>query len=421
MCEFAPMLKALIDEDDFCRRLRTAENEDPGASFYACFGRLLRHPSADNLEALLSSYAVQDTVNGLKHLIKFKLHRMTSEAVAHVVEAVEMLLAYEKGLDTLVVNLLRHHMVREVHSMYVRNSRYFAENPGCMAFLAFFCAQDASLRSAFDTHIVSRDFLFSHIRSLWSEHGESADTLPVDTRYLRALHTSTPLNILSAQISVELEMNIAFLLENEQNFDFHMSLLFRDHMASEGGACRVLRYLVNIPRHVRIARLVNAVLERYPSVFLAVVYDILFWNQTDELNANLVEYLREEESRVAGDRWRQLRAALQSMEQKEQTLEHVVRAIHGMNFSRYYGMIRDMGRWKTPIVPREMYRTIIPESFGWDGYAQVYLWKVLAFQKIHLGYEVCAFEEGSPEALEGLEIMNAIRSDEYLPGINTFN
>lgn len=424
------MLRSLIDGDDFCKRLMASKDEDIKVNFYSCFYNLLMDPSEELMECFLSNYMIQDIVNGLRHLIKVKFNRLTDEVAKNIVKIVEVLLKYGENSDTLVVNLLRHHLVDEVYLMYRNNTRYFKEHPNCMTFLVFFCSQNSTTREVFgDESFSSRDFLFTRVKDMWDAfHSNSikrkavldaSDIFPFEfpEGHLSILLTPTPVNIIFSQLSVELEMNVMFILENDQNFDFHLSILFRDYIRAEREACWVLRFLANIPRPLNITRLVNSILERYPSSFIALIYDLVLWNQAEGFNGNLVEYLRREKNHFTRmlDGLQQdcklLRLSMKSINHRqEQTMEEVVRNIHGLSFSRYYGMVKEMEKWGTPVVPREMYSRVIPESFRWDGYAQVYLWKILGFQKIYLGFDIDEVTNGSLEAVEGSEIIKNLRT-----------
>ncbi|AFM99090.1 hypothetical protein EHEL_091980 [Encephalitozoon hellem ATCC 50504] len=440
------MLKELIDEDDFCKKLRMSKEANTKAGFYSLFYILLHDPSLQVLESLLSNYTLQDVVNGLKHLIKFKFDRLTKDAYANILFVVRMMLDYEENIDTLIINLLRHHLVEEVYSMYKDKSRYFSNHPNSLMFLMFFCAQSNSKRDAFeDSNFTTRDFLFTTVREMitnphFDEYkkkrakkmSKSASPEYPDFPFasyfsskqlLQTLLTPTPLNILSSQLSVELEMNIMFILEHEQNFKFHLGLLFRNYIRNEDDACRALRFIVNIPYPQNIARLANSILDKYPSSYLALIYDMLFWNQKEKLNGNLVEYLRGSNNKITAkldslqEEWEALRLAMESIKRKqENTVEDVIRMIHGLNFQKYFGLIKEMEKWGTPIVPREMYDRIIGESSEWDGYAQVYLWKIIGFQKIYLGFDVDTPRRiESLEALEGFEIVRNLLSIKKKP------
>lgn len=428
------MLKSQIDEDDFCKKLRISQNESLNTNFYAYFYCLLINPSSSTLENFLSNFMMQDIVNGLKHLIKFKFDRITDEVKKNILSIIEMLLNYEGNIDTLIVNLLRHQLIDEVYHMYQEKKRYFEEHSNCLMFLTFLC-QDIEIRKKisfvrFDT----RDFLFISVKEAWERfyNNKKISTKYIqeekqlllspfplglsDKQYLKSLLVPTPLNILSSQLSVELEMNLIFILENDNNFNFHISILFDNYIKNANKACWVIRYLVNIHRPLDISRLVNAIIKKYPTSFIALIYDFLFWNQTEQLNKNLIEYLKKEDNDIVKkvfsfkQDWGLLELALDNINKKQEcTIEDVVKIIHNLNFSKYYELIVEMEKWKIIVIPREMYNKIIIESFGWDGYAQVYLWKIIGFQKIHFGFEVNEFKGGSLEALEGFEIVKNLR------------
>ncbi|CAD27166.1 hypothetical protein [Encephalitozoon cuniculi GB-M1] len=430
------MLRELVDEDDFCRKLRMSKEENCKTGFYWLFYTLIHDPSLEILESLLSNYTLQDVINGLKHLIKFKFDRLTKNVCANILLIVRMMLDYEENIDTLIINLLRHHLVDEVYSMYKDKPKYFSNHSNSLVFLVFFCAQSSSRRGVFgDSSLSSRDFMFMRVKEMlqspnseeYKEKRMKRKAIHVSPEYpafpfasyfssrqlLTALFTPTPLNILSSQLSADLEMNVMFILEHEENFGFHLDLLFKNYIRNEDDACRVLRFIVNIPCPLNIGRVVNSLLDRYPASYVALVYDILFWNQKERLNGNLIEYLRGDNNKIVAkltflqEEWEPLRLAVESIKRKqEQTVENLARTIHNLNFNRYFGLVKEMEKWGTPVIPKEMYDRIIAESSEWDGYAQVYLWKIIGFQKIYLGLEVDAPKKiESLEALEGLEIV----------------
>lgn len=434
----APMLKEAIDEDDFCKRLRMAKEDGSVEGFYGLFHSLLDDPSLQVLESLLSTYGVADVINGLKHLIKFKFDRLTRNVEVNVLSIVRMMLEYEENIDTLIINLLRHHLVDEVYSMYKDRPRYFATHPTSLMFLTFFCAQNRQTRGSFgDSSLPTRDFLFMEVKEVLEtplsreggkkrvkRDGGGGDKYPSfpfashfsSRRLLPALFTPTPLNLLSSQLSVDLEMNIMFILENEENFDFHMHLLLKDYVKCEDDACRVLRFVANVPCPLNIVKVVDSLLDRYPLSYIALVYDLLFWTQGERPNGNLMEYLRGDGNKVASrlsslsEEWESLRLVMASLKKRqEHTVESIARTMHGLNFHKYFGMIKEMEKWGAPIVPEDMYDRVIAESSEWDGYAQVYLWKILGFQKIYLGLEVSVSRAMETlEAIEGLEIVRGL-------------
>ncbi|KAM0672720.1 hypothetical protein CWI42_110390 [Ordospora colligata] len=436
------MLKDLIDEDEFCRKLRTASEDDAQDGFYIIFYKLLLDPSQQLLDSLLSSYPVQDVVNGLKHLIKFKFYRLTDDVSNNLISIVSMMLVYEDNVDTLIVNMLRLHLIEDVFSMYKAHPKYFTSHPVSLMFLMFFCAQSTIHRAFFDaSDFQCSDFLFLQIKEMIEDQGSETyvnkrskkniskrnlDYPPfpfIDYFYskglLNVLFTATPFNMLSSQLSVELEMNIMFVLENVHNlnFDFYMNLLFKDYIRNETEACRVLRFIANIPCMLSIYNVVDSILRRYPSSFVALIYDLMFWNEKEKINQNLVDYLKIMDNRCILminpllDEWQSLKYAIDIIHKRHQpTKESIHRMIHGLGFDRYYEIVREMKRNNIPIIPIEMYDKIIKESFEWDGYAQVYLWKILGFQKIYFGLDVsdAGYKERSIEAKEGFEIVKSL-------------
>ncbi|EQB59669.1 hypothetical protein NAPIS_ORF02770 [Vairimorpha apis BRL 01] len=60
----------------------------------------------------------------------------------------------------------------------------------------------------------------------------------------------------------------------------------------------------------------------------------------------------------------------------------------------------------TLIIPPVLYKSLISSSYNWDNYIQVYLWKILIYQKIlfHIEIEVDESELKSDESREGYDL-----------------
>jgi hypothetical protein len=422
------MLKAQIDEDDFCKKLVHSSTDDPKTRFYALMHQLLLSPDPHVLEALLLGYSTLDVVNGLKHLIKFKFLQLREEVRRNLVKIVGLMLGYGKNIDTLVVNLLRMGMVDEVCELHRENPGYFQENQNALLFLAFSCSQvrKGPIQGP-DFH--ARDFLFMRIHACINERRKATkvrrtrDNAVVAPNFhfpyvseftekeLKILFTPTPPNLLSSRLSADLELDLLFMAEAESNLNFYSRLLLTDYIRNEEEACAAMRFLANIPTPLCIDRVVGAVLGKYPTAFLALVFDLLFYNQSESINQNVVEYLMTvdaEKLRALKEGWEPLGLALSRARQEPSSAE-ITRSIHAMNFVRFYGVVREMRVRKRAFIPRILYGQIIRESVGWDGYAQVYLWKILAHQRILFGYEVGEVGGGSIEAMEGMEVIAHLR------------
>jgi hypothetical protein len=425
------MLKSQVDEDEFCKRTTDSSLDDPRTRFYAQLRQLLATPEPYTLEALLLSNN-SDVVSGLKHLIKFKFLQLQDDVRKNIVKIVELMLGYDRNIDTLVVNLLRIGMGDEVYGLYSRNPRYFQDNPTSLLFLAFSCAHSERMWHLVDSlDFYARDLLFMRIFKRIGSGVESSrgtrtrDNAVVASNFcfpyaseftqkqLKMLFTPTQPNLLSSRLSVDLELNLLFMAEMEENFNFYADLLLSEYIRSEEEACAAVRFLANIPTPLCIYRTVNAILGKYPSAFTALIFDLLFYNQSEAINQNVAEYLRREGmeklEKLKGS-WAPLAAALSRIRQEPlQTPVEIAQSIHSLNFSRFYGLVKEMRMRGKAFIPRSLYGQVIRESAEWDGYAQVYLWKILAHQKILFGYEVKEEEARSIEAQEGMEVIAHLR------------
>jgi hypothetical protein len=95
---------------------------------------------------------------------------------------------------------------------------------------------------------------------------------------------------------------------------------------------------------------------------------------------------------------------------KEISVNKIVGYLESLDFKRYYGLVRDMRKNGLPFIPQDMYEKLIGASHEWDSYVQVYLWKILVYQKILFAMDPGEIEVRSTEGIEGMEMVNFVEA-----------
>jgi hypothetical protein len=80
-----------------------------------------------------------------------------------------------------------------------------------------------------------------------------------------------------------------------------------------------------------------------------------------------------------------------------------------LDYTKYYEVIRLMKKTNSPVIPYDKYDIYINISQNWDGYIQVFFWKILTYQKILFKYDIDIEMPKSLEAIEGYEIFKNIK------------
>lgn len=400
------LVKNPIDLDSFIEKI----NKNSQDKYYSLLYNLINTPSIQNMDRILSSYSITDLVNSLKHLIKFKYNSLTDKIKANIIECVELILQYLENVDTLIINCLRLGLVSEVCGIFKRQMKYFEIHKMSVYFLAFH-TQDAKLTQKLGTS--SRDFYYKRvIRQFTSQ-------VPFTPQEMESLYTPTQVNYISSALSVDLELDLLFLSNVNSNLEFYKKLIISDFITTEDIAFRVLRFCVYIPYTDNIHTFTKSVVKKYPISCLALIYDLLFYNGKENISILAIKWIDAIKNKKTlkipvipkleflKKTFPDLNKAL-SVIYNNKSIEEISRKIYNLNFQRYHCLISEMKEKNIPFIGHEIYSEIITISQEWDNYMQVYLWKILCFQKILFDFNIPEVSLVSLEAQEGAELLENI-------------
>ncbi|KAF9762478.1 hypothetical protein NGRA_1978 [Nosema granulosis] len=401
------LVKNIIDLDSFMEKI-TIDSQD---KYFSLLFSLIDSPSIQNMDRILSSFSINDLVNSLKHLIKFKYNCLTDRIKSNLVECVELILQYKENVDTLIINCLRLGLVEEVMAMFKRQTKYFQIHKMGFFFLAFH-TQD--LKLIHKLGVSSRDFYYKRVLQ------QITTQSPFLPQEIDSLYIPTPVNYISSAISVELELDILFLSNVKSNLDFYKKLILKDFINSEDMAFRVLRFCVYIPYTNNIYLFSQDVVKKYPTSCMALIYDLLFFNGKENISTLTVKWLDAIKTKKAKHttnfpRLEVLKKLFPDLSKalatvyNNKSIEETTKKIYSLNFTKYYSVITEMKEKNIPFIGQDIYEEIISISQEWDNYMQVYLWKILTFQKILFNFNIPKIELISQEAKEGAEIINSLK------------
>ncbi|KAF7683949.1 Integrator complex subunit 3 like protein [Astathelohania contejeani] len=399
--------------------------------------------------------------NSLKHLIKYKFVYLTKQACINLIRLVNQLIPFNPHHESLIINLLRNKDVRhdikvsdEIRSIYIENGKHF--NSNLIIFLIYFgiVGMEEYINSeGIDINkALGRDFVIQKVYN-----GESAN--------FEFLNYPTPKHLLISKIRPDLELNILFMLDNKLNhLNYFYSWLFSHYINTQEVAKDVLRYLSSVYYTNRdnnqLYKIIDAILQKYPKLEFFIFYDLFFHVRNDPTNEIPLKYLiysHKKKKKAGCYIFNYIYDILQNKERKESFQNYiqesnintniffeesnneedtkiisyifkikkkgldyssVVKYIEQLDFKKFSFLIEDIRNTGLPFIPHNIYYQLIDESITWDNYMQVYFWKILAYQKILLGYDVdsslikASNLENELENLEmrdGLEILKNLK------------
>jgi hypothetical protein len=231
---------------------------------------------------------------------------------------------------------------------------------------------------------------------------------------LESLNTPTPMSYISSAISVDLELDIVFISTVKNNFEFYLKLILDDYITSDEIAFRVLRFCVYIPFTNNILLFSKAVVKKYPIGSIALIYDLLFYNEKENISTLAISWVNMLKSNNSSDlinfkkQFINFDKALSAI-YNTKNIEEITKRIYNFNFVRYYETIQEMKDKKMPFISHDMYKEIIAISQEWDNYMQVYLWKILGFQKVFFGFKIPEVDLNTIEAKEGEKLIKFMK------------
>ena len=91
---------------------------------------------------------------------------------------------------------------------------------------------------------------------------------------------------------------------------------------------------------------------------------------------------------------------------EKKNTQDILMSIADLSFPKYYAIIQNMKINKCTFIHPSKYKDVVFSSFEYDNYVQVYLWKILIYQKILFDIEIEIEESDlkTEEALEGYDI-----------------
>jgi hypothetical protein len=307
----------------------------------------------------------------------------------------------------------------------------------------FFLCRDDKRGELTDANYISlgRDALF---RRVFKKVGLTDEEREI-------LQRPTPKHFLISKLSPDLELNIIFLVgQVRDKYDVLEEWLFKYYITNEDIAIDVLRYLSTVyytNNTQPLVRLINAILSKYtnPILLFAIFYDMFYFSDKSFTgNSFLIQYLmycfKNKDKRTFEfiyqmlqdqDRYRSfqgyllysnmdlstfnsrdetIRFIFSVKRSKEAEVGRIIESLESLDFNKYYKIICDMKRGKVPFIPQNIYAILISMSHEWDGYVQVYFWKIMTFQKMLFGIEPeVGVEVKTVEAVEGLEIIKGVK------------
>lgn len=424
------MLKCEFDVDELIIALRSAKNTftlpclnisttDQHDFVLYILSNLLENPSEKYINALIIN--THDNfflfTNMLKTLIKTHFLQLTDQKnIITIVNMFYTILDDKKIAEPASVNLLRYSSYYPVLQALETND----------IFTMYFKGITGSIENT--PHVYGRDFVFENVCDCLINNRQN--NIFASNEYL---HFPTPKQFLITKISSNLELNVIFYIEKVENYKhFYEAILFKKYITSLEIAKNVLRYLVAVYYTNNVERLIDIIsriLEYYNNeiLLIAVFYDILFYNKNEEVNHFLFYYLGKcmnneniwiflKKCIVAKEIEQNLQCWLSNFGGKSEhiakklgidfiDISHIQRKIEKLDFDSYHKLVANMKLINVPFIPYSHYQKVISSSYTWDGYMQVFLWKILAFQKILFRFEVDHYNFETLEAKEGYEIL----------------
>lgn len=381
---------------------------DENAYVLFILSNLLNNPTEEHINHLLNSNCINLFTTILKNLIKNKFLYLNCQS--NIITIVNLL---PKNVnESLIINLLRFSHQIDISDLKFVDSLFFK----------YFFGIDTQ------DEVFGKDYVFDKVYQYIEKQikmgsniniMEDQDDFEIETSFY--LNYNTNKHFLVTKLNPDLELNLIYYIEQTGNEDkYYIDWLLGDLKGKEM-AKDVLRYLMNVYYSTnigKIIKIINKILEHFnydTYLILAILYDGIF-NSTD--NGLVFEILKNKRVRKYLEKIVQIEffntkwaAFYMKFNDKNDDIEDIYQKLVQIDFNKYYKIIGDIKRG-IPFISKDSYKKIIGMSYEWDGYVQVFLWKILTFQRIWYDYDVdesIRSELKSEEALEGFEIIKNIR------------
>ncbi|WUR03024.1 uncharacterized protein VNE69_03236 [Vairimorpha necatrix] len=347
------ILKSPIDADSTILAL------DKSSAYTDLFLSVLRDPNPDLISKLVISNLTK-MIQDLKYLIKMKYPKLKSEIQTNIHMIVLLLLGYGINVDTIIINLLRQGYIN-----FPTDHKYFKEYKNALPFIRF--------------------------------HHKEKCPLPLSTTC-------------ATLITYDMETDILFIAHVESNIQFYINAFIQKY---KNKADDILTFINGkLLSGDNIDCLIKNIY-RYGKVYNEhniQPRDIKM--QTKSKPRDINNQIRDIDSQIRDINPQIRDINLHSTKNIKQDINKpndchtLLRVISDLSFPSYYTCINNMKNTKVPFIAPALYKEVVFASFGYDNYVQVYLWKILVYQKILFDIEIEIEESDlkTQEALEGYDI-----------------
>lgn len=413
------LIKTLEDSKDAYKgiKIKISTHEHNKYMLYLLYN-LLRNPDTQLIDNLLAT--TQDNllffIDTLKRIVKSKfLYLNCQENIIQIVNNLDKIVGDKEILDTLIINCLRY----EAYSDSVQKLDTQS------AFQSYLKGIDEN--SMFN--IFGKDFVFSRTFD---------KMLHNENEFSQYCNFPTQKQFLVARISPILEFNLLFYIEQvHSHYETYEDWIFRYYIIDVEIAKNVLRYLVAVyftKNTKNLTRLIYVIFMKYECeyIFVSIFYDAFLYCSVEPVNLFLVTLILEDmnnsrlfikyfgkfltEKTIRKRFVSFLKASKLNYSQiieyyrlNEVTIGSIVYTLEIMDFDSYYQIIRTIEQTRKPFIKFEMYDELIDLSSEWDGYMQVFLWKIFMHQRIHFGFTPEKYKVRTCEGKDGYELLKHLK------------
>lgn len=218
---------------------------------------------------------------------------------------------------------------------------------------------------------------------------------PVEHKYFKEFKNALPYiklhngdnfatSSLSTLITFEMETDIIFMSTVENNIEFYAHVFLKKYQHKTQDILRFLKYKKFTGKNIEY--IINCIKK------------ILGYETLVEFVDDNIENINTTKEKEVKDN------NLINLEKKN--TQDILMSIADLSFPKYYAIIQNMKINKCTFIHPSKYKDVVFSSFEYDNYVQVYLWKILIYQKILFDIEIEIEESDlkTEEALEGYDI-----------------
>lgn len=376
---------------------------------------LLKTPKKSLIENLLLT--TQDNllsfIDTLKLIVKSKFMFLNcQDNIIKIVNLLDKSVGAKEIIETLVINCLRY----ASYSDAVSKLDVYSD------FITFFTKSDVKN----NYNVFGKDYNFENT---------CENILNGNTNFSQYCNFQTQKQFLVTKICPNLEFNLIFYLEKvHKHYEIYEKWLLSYYIINPEIAKNVIRYLVAVyfTKNINnLLRLIYLIFHNYKNeyVFISIFYDTFLYCHGEPINVFLIEIILDDMNKhnlfypffvrvlsnsLINKKFTSfLKASKQNVRPimehynllKTAEIETIIQDIEMMNFDSYFEIIMRIEQMNKPFIKFEFYDKLIESSMYWDGYMQVFLWKIFAYQKIYFGYlPECKILQTS-EAKDGYKIL----------------